>query len=298
MMQLENFTIVFISILLEAMPFVLIGAFVASFIQIFVSEQQVTKWLPKNYFLGLLMASMMGFVFPVCECAIVPIMRRLIKKGVPMPMAITFMLAVPIMNPVVLLSTYYAFTGNIAFVILRGLLGATGAILIGHIFGLLTRGSSVLKSEPEFVFFDGQVKVVKSFKDKAYDVFAHMSHEFFDVGKYLIIGAMLSALMQSFVPRNLLLELGGNSVLSILVMMVLAFLLSLCSEADAFIARTFLGQFTSGSIIGFLIFGPMIDVKNTLMLLGIMNRKRVVQLILTISVVCFVLALTVNWVGI
>ncbi len=297
MVKLEGFTIVLVSILLEAMPFVLIGAFVASVIQIFISQEKIAKLIPKNYYVGLFAASMMGLIFPVCECAIVPIMRRLIRKGVPLPLAITFMLAVPIMNPVVLLSTYYAFSGDLTFVILRGLLGVIGAMLIGHLMGLFSKNENVLKNDHVFVFHEGNAKRERTFKEKCVEVVSHTGSEFFDVGKYLILGAGLSAAMQFLVPRDMLIAVGGNNIASILVMMSMAFLLSLCSEADAFIARTFLGQFTNGSIIGFLIYGPMIDVKNTLMLTGVLKPRAVVRLIALISVVCFGLAMLVNVIG-
>lgn len=336
---IQGFSIIFMSIILEAMPFVMLGAFVASIIQIFVSEQTITKLIPKNKFLGLLIASLMGFVFPVCECAIVPIMRRLLKKGVPLHIGVTFMLAVPIANPVVLLSTYYAFAGDMKMVLLRGVLGMTGAILVGYIIGQLQKGENPLKEDVKDVegghdhenmtmkkegVVDSnsfQFNVVNthnhdhehdescgcghdhaydsdsSVKDKIIQVLSHTSAELYSVGRFLILGAFLSALMQTLVSRDLISSIGQGGILSTMVMMGLAFVLSLCSEADAFIARTFLGQFTSGSIVGFMIYGPMIDIKNTMMLAGYFKSKFVIRLIAAITVVCFVLASLVNVFG-
>ncbi|MFT9496566.1 permease [Anaerosolibacter sp.] len=329
---LEGFTTVFLSIILEAIPFVMIGAFVSSVIQIFVSEQTIARIIPKNRFLGLLAASLMGFIFPVCECAIVPIMRRLMNKGVPLYIAVTFMLAVPIANPVVLASTYYAFSGQISMVFLRGGLGILGAILIGHMMGLLEGRNNPLKSHtatvhsgcgcghdhshdhhhdvPQLIQIDlhggcgcGQqhnhAKKHSGIKlrTKLMEVAEHTSLELYDVGKFLIMGAFLAALMQTFVSRSYILSIGQGSTTSVLVMMLMAFILSLCSEADAFIARTFLGQFTTGSIVGFLIFGPMIDIKNTLMLSGAFRGKFVAKLITVIFGVCFMLAMLVNIIG-
>ncbi|HAS74552.1 MAG TPA: permease [Clostridiales bacterium UBA8960] len=325
---LDDFTVILISILLEAMPFVLIGAFVSSLIQIFVSEAFIVKIMPKNRVLGLIAASLMGFVFPVCECAIVPIMRRLVKKGVPIHVAITFMLAVPIANPVVLLSTYYAFSGSFMFVFLRGFLGILGAITIGHFAGRLAGDVSPLKEEAvdvacgcglehdhnhehDHVHVHGSnVQIISELlpinakkskfvlaKEKATQVIGHTAGEFYDVGKFLIIGAILSSVMQVFIPRNAVLAIGEGSLPSIIVMMTMAFVLSLCSEADAFIARTFMGQFTTGSIVGFLIFGPMIDIKNTIMLSSVVKPKFLIQLISVITVVCFTFAVLINIFG-
>ncbi|MBI4844996.1 MAG: permease [Candidatus Omnitrophica bacterium] len=106
---IEEFTIILLSILLEAFPFVILGAFISSMLHLFVHERVIARFIPKNKFLGLFAASLMGIIFPVCECAIIPVMRRLIRKGLPFYIAVTFMCAVPIVNPIVLLSTYYAF---------------------------------------------------------------------------------------------------------------------------------------------------------------------------------------------
>lgn len=127
----QNFSTIFISIILESIPFILLASLVSSLMQEFISEKFITKIIPKNKFLAFLGASLLGFVFPICECAIVPITKRLIKKGVPLEIAFTFMLSVPIVNPVVLMSTYYAFYNKPLIFILRAVLGILVPILIG-----------------------------------------------------------------------------------------------------------------------------------------------------------------------
>ena len=144
---MNDFSTIFLSIIFEGIPFILIGALASSIIQIFVSEESIAKIIPKNKVLGVAIASLVGVVFPVCECAIVPITRRLIKKGVPLNIAITFMLSVPIMNPVVLLSTHYAFMGMSYMVIARAMFGIIGAITIGVLIGMLHKDSP-FKKEP------------------------------------------------------------------------------------------------------------------------------------------------------
>lgn len=312
---LEGFTIVFLSIILEAIPFVMIGAFISSIIQIFVSEKTIAKIIPRNRFVGLVVASLMGFIFPVCECAIVPIMRRLIKKGVPLHIAVTFMLAVPIVNPIVLASTYYAFSSEAYMVFLRGVLGLISAILIGHIVGIIQNKDSLLKNNDVDEHTDcgcshthhhscscGHDHHADDSRNgiisKTSSIIEHTSLELYSVGKFLIIGAFLSALMQTFISRSYILSIGQGKISSTITMMILAFVLSLCSEADAFIARTFVGQFTTGSIVGFLILGPMIDIKNTLMLSSSFKMKFVMKLITIISLVCFIMAMLVNIMGI
>ncbi|MEG0353932.1 MAG: permease [Cellulosilyticaceae bacterium] len=316
---MEGFLLIFLSIVLEAIPFVMIGALISSLIHLFVSEETIARIIPKNKFLGLVAGSLMGIVFPVCECAIVPIVKRLIKKGVPIDIAITFMLAVPIVNPVVLASTYYAFGNDINMMALRGIGGLIGAILVGVVVGKYMGSPDVLKDEVK------KVKVKKMHKHdtgcgcqstkrslkrpikkkekqgiwrSVKGIMLHTSRELYSVGRFLIAGAFLSAMMQTFVPREMILSIGNNEVSSILVMMAMAFILSLCSEADAFIARTFVSQFTTGSIVAFLVLGPMIDIKNTLMLSSGFKTKFIMKLILTISIICFVMAMGINLLGV
>lgn len=307
---MEGFLLIFLSIILEAIPFVMIGALISSLIHLFVSEETIAKIIPKNKFLGLVAGSLMGVVFPICECAIVPIVKRLIKKGVPVDIAMTFMLAVPIVNPVVLASTYYAFGNQGNMMLIRGIGGLVGAIIIGAIVGKFVNSEDVLKEELKktTVKRTRNSKSIKRPNKKIEEkknpftmlqgIVLHTSRELYSVGRFLIAGAFLSAIMQNFVPREWILSIGGNGVSSILVMMLMGFVLSLCSEADAFIARTFASQFTTGSIAAFLILGPMIDIKNTLMLTSGFKTKFIVKLIGVIGIVCFIIAMGINLLGV
>jgi hypothetical protein len=307
--NIESFSLMFLSILLEAFPFVMIGTFVSSLLQIYVSEEMITRIIPNNKVIGIILAALMGLIFPVCECAIIPIVRRLIKKGVPVYIGITFMLAVPIVNPVVLTSTYYAFPNQPQMVVLRALLGFVGAIIIGSIVGYNQEKRSVLKTDLHShhehnhhqdlccCHHHHEEKNEKK-TSKFFMILDHMTVELYEVGRFLILGAFLSATMQAFVSRSFLISIGSGNVSSILVLMVVAFILSLCSEADAFIARTFIGQFTTGSVLAFMIYGPMTDVKNTLMMYGAFKSKFVNKLLIIISIVCFMLAILVNMMNI
>ncbi|MBZ9636683.1 permease [Clostridium sp. FP1] len=320
---INDFSTIFLSIIFEGIPFILIGALASSIIQIFVSEEAIAKIIPKNKFVGVLIASLVGLVFPVCECAIVPITRRLLKKGVPLSIAVTFMLSVPIMNPVVLLSTHYAFMGMSYMVIARAMFGMIGAITIGVLIGVLHKDSpfkpQVVKKprgkshKADCGCAHHKLKNLKHNHDncscgyshnhsKAGNVFirnmeeiiSHTSAELYDIGRFFIMGVFLSTCMQVFIPKTYILSIGGGVLSSIIVMMILAFVLSVCSETDAFIARGFLGQFTSGSILGFLILGPMLDIKNTIMLCGSFKLNFVAKLIFLIITICFILAVIAN----
>jgi uncharacterized membrane protein YraQ (UPF0718 family) len=288
---IQNFSVIFISIVLEALPFIMIGAFISSLIQVYVTESTIAKILPKNKFLGLLAASLVGIVFPLCECAIIPVARRLMKKGVPVYMAVTFMLAVPIVNPIVMLSTYYAFHTKPYMVLVRGGFGILIAIFIGFIIYVLQGSKSPVKSgyiEEGAACSCGYDHSYTSQKSKFMQILHHTNAEVYDIGKLLILGAFLSGIFQTLVSRQVIAMVGKHPIFSIISMMAFAYVLSLCSEADAFIASTFIGQFTTGSIAAFLLLGPMIDIKNTLMLTASFKKSFVIKLILLIFTACFV----------
>ncbi|WP_373844993.1 permease [Clostridium sp.] len=295
----NSFFVIFISIMLEAIPFILLGSFISAVIQVFISDKFISKVLPKNKFLGIMGASLMGFVFPVCECAIVPITRRLMKKGVPASIAVTFMLAVPIVNPVVLLATYSAFYNRPSVVLLRAVFGILAAVTIGFLVEIV-QGREIPVKEEMFqsrgdIFCGCGYSHQYSLKNsKISSVLEHTIIEFFDISKYLIIGALLSSVFQAFVPRNIITSLGKHNLYSIIVMMFLAFVLSVCSEADAFIARTFLNQFTLGSVSVFMILGPMLDIKNTIMLGASFKKGFVIRLIICILSICYIIGCIIN----
>lgn len=295
----QSFTTVFISIILEASFFILLGSFISAIIQVFISEKLIARIIPKNKFLGYLCAASLGLVFPVCECAIVPITKRLMKKGVPMGCAVTFMLAVPIVNPVVILSTYYAFTGKIEIVIIRCVCGIVCAILIGFFMDYFNvKKEDFVKNnkyDMESKCACGCESSLSSFKtSKIRMVLNHTSSEFLSIMKYLIFGAFVSSLFQVFFSRNAIAAVGHDPIGSVVVMMMFAYIMSVCSEADAFIAKTFLNQFTIGSISAFLILGPMIDIKNTFMLCGNFKGKFVARLILFIIIFAYFAGVIVN----
>ncbi|WP_368490400.1 permease [Clostridium sp. BJN0013] len=295
----NSFFTIFISIMLEAIPFILLGSFISAVIQVFVSDRVISKVLPKNKFLGIMGASLIGFVFPICECAVVPIARRLMKKGVPASIAVTFMLAVPIVNPVVLLSTYSAFYDRPSVVLLRAGFGILAAVTIGFLIEIVQGKDMPVKgkefeSDSDILCGCGYNHQYSLKRSKILNVLEHTTIEFFDISKYLIIGAVLSSVFQTFVPRSIITPLGMHTVYSIIVMMLLAFVLSVCSEADAFIARTFLNQFTLGSVSAFMIIGPMLDIKNTIMLGASFKKGFVIRLIVYIFSVCYIIGCIIN----
>lgn len=301
MSQLKNFATIFLSLILEGFPFLILGALVSALIQLKISEDRISNLQFKNKFISLLAMAVAGIFFPLCECAMVPIVRRLVKKGMPIGMAVTFMTAVPIVNPVVFLSTYYAFLGHSYIAILRFAVGIVCPIIIGYLVQELTDENPLKEKEhhDHHHCTCGHHHHHGHHKQKGYikTIVDHVSEEFYEIGRFFILGALLSSLFQAIIPRHIILNLGSGRVSSILMMMLLAFLLSICSETDAFIARTFFNQFTGSSVMAFLIFGPMIDVKNTIMLVSNFKLSFILKLIFVIFAVVFLTALLLPMLG-
>ena len=285
-----NVNTIFLGIVIEAVPFILLGVFVSALIQIYVKEEAIHRFLPKNAYAALLPAAILGAIFPICECAIVPIVRRLIKKGMPLHVGVVFLVAAPILNPVVAASTFFAFRTDLTVLYARMGLAFVLSIIIGGILYLVFKNRDQLKWTKEELV--GQQIVLDTTNapkkmNRLKQTLYHAADEFFLMGKFLILGAFVAALFQTFLDRSILLAIGSNEWSSTAVMMAFAFLLSLCSEADAFVAASFGNTFTTGSLIAFLVYGPMIDLKNTIMLFAFFKAKFVIMFIGVVTAVVF-----------
>ncbi|KAF0821330.1 permease [Cytobacillus firmus] len=291
--SLLNLNVIFISILIEALPFVLIGVLIAGFIQIFITEDHIKRWIPKNRTAAVVMSCVAGALFPACECGIVPIIRRLMSKGVPVYAAIGFMLTGPLINPIVIASTYMAFGNDFEMAGLRMGLGFLIAIIVAFSVSIIFKSGQMKES----IHLPHSSEKNGSFLDRIWSMLTHSIDEFFDMAKYLIIGALLASIVQVYMPAKTFLQNADNPVVSLLIMMGFAYVLSLCSEADAFIGASFSSIFPKSSVLGFLIFGPMIDFKNTIMMLSVFRMKFVLGVLaLTASVVFFTLLLLQNFI--
>ncbi|OPA73994.1 hypothetical protein BVG16_26085 [Paenibacillus selenitireducens] len=300
--KLQIFKTMFISIVLEAMPFILIGVIVSALIQVFVSDETVQRMIPKNPVLGIITASVLGIIFPICECGIVPAIRKLIKKGMPLHAATTFILVGPVLNPIVFWSTFTAFRTRPEITYTRMGLAFIVALIVGLFVYRFVRTDQLKvkdtsSSEVHQHHHDHHhhhqhhydaPKERALFSNKCIEVMGHVVSEFFDMGKYLVFGSLLVALLQTFVANESLVHLGSSQTSANLLMMGLAFVLSLCSTSDAFVAQSFLPVFPTGSLIAFMVFGPMINLKGILMMLAVFRAKFVALL----AIFVFVLVLS------
>ena len=297
--RFTTFTTIFLGIFIEAAPFLMLGTLASGVVEIFFNQDALRRLLPRNAFMGALAGGVMGFFFPVCECGVVPLTRRLFKKGLPPAVGVAFLLASPVINPIVIASTYAAFGFSPVFWLRIGL-SLTIAVTVGLIFAVQTRPERMLRPVALAPIQGGSVDFVepapsKPFLTRLQQALRIGADEFFEMGRYLILGSMLAALMQTFISQTTLLALGEGPVLSIIAMMVLAVILSICSTVDAFIALAFVGTFSTGSILSFLVFGPMVDIKSALMYLQVFNRKTVIYLISLPMLMSFLAALILNY---
>ena len=290
--EIGDFASIFTSIVLEAIPFIILGSFISAIIQTCISEEIIAKLIPNVSILGYIGAALIGLIFPVCECAIVPITRRLMKKGLPVGVGVTFMLAVPIINPVVIMSTYYAFYDKQSMVILRTVGGFVAAILIGMIVNALEENKHgiILDSIENDNYCNCGCNASFENQSKFKAIFEHTNREFLDIMGYLIFGAFISSGFQVVASHGGFNFISDNKVLVIIFMMFLGFALSLCSEADAFVGRSFLANYSFSGVAAFLILGPMLDLKNLMMLSGAFKKSFVLKLVITTISVVFVIS--------
>jgi uncharacterized protein len=280
---LNIFSTRFLGIFIEAAPFLLLGTLASGLIESFVTREDMVRWIPRNVVGATLAGSFLGFAFPVCECGVIPVVRRLFNKGLPMSVGVAFLLAAPVINPVVLAATYVAFGFGPVF-IGRFVLTLVVASAVGLVFALRARPQDVLRPQSLAPVMGGGVPATQARRvgllPGLYNALRLATDEFFDMGKYMVIGTAIAAGMQTLISQEALLELGKGPVVSVLVMQGLAFLLSVCSTVDAFLALAFAGTFTTGSLIAFLTFGPMVDIKSLLMFAGVFKTRTLLYLVL------------------
>jgi len=283
---LGDISIYFLAIIVEAIPFMLIGSLAGGLIEVFVPITWVERLFRSRRIMAVFLAGGMGILFPVCECAIVPVVRRLLGKGIPFNAAITFLLAGPIVNGIVAVSTAIAYRYNWTFVAVRLGLGYSIAVLIGLLLGLFfNRENGLLPTRST----QSQCGCGHDHSNREQPLFIrlrhsfeHASDDFFDVGRYLVIGSFITALMRSTIDVNTFLSLTNSPWMAILLMMAMALTLNLCSEADAFIAASFRGLLPDSAQMAFMVLGPMLDIKLILMYFSVFRKRTILSLIVTV----------------
>jgi uncharacterized membrane protein YraQ (UPF0718 family) len=272
----QTFVVIFTSICVEALPFVLLGAIVAALVEVYVPQDVFARVARLPLPLQLPASAAAGLAFPVCECGSVPVARRLISRGVHPAAGVAFMLASPVLNPIVLASTAVAYRGRgiaLEMVAGRAALGLIVACVAGWAIGG-ERGPDLLRWDAR----DGGHRAGGS---RAREFVDHLTTDFTFMGRFVVVGAALAAALQTVIPQSVVSGMARTPVVGALALMALAFVLSLCSEADAFVAVSFV-QFPLGAQLAFLVFGPVVDVKLTF-LYGVTFRRRFVARLVAVA---------------
>ncbi len=279
----RTFLLVFGSLLIEALPFILLGAAVSAMIEVFVPASVFVRLARLPQGLQMPVAGLGGFAFPVCECGSVPVARRLLLKGLTPAAAVTFMLAAPILNPVVLVATAIAYRGRDVLwpmVIGRAVLGLVVAMAVGWVVGSRARGELLRAGRhPEgHDHHDGPSEGRWS------RYFGQLAGDFTMLARYLVIGAAVAGALQTFLPQQIIGSVAATPVLDVVSLMLLAAALSLCSESDAFVAASFV-QFGMAAQLSFLVAGPMVDAKLIALYAGTFGRGFVRTVVLVVFAV-------------
>ncbi|WP_374198972.1 permease [Streptomyces sp. GESEQ-35] len=259
---MQSWMTVFVAVVVQALPFLVLGVLLSAAIAVFVPPSFFARALPKRPALAVPVAGAAGAVLPGCECASVPVAGALVRRGVTPAAALAFLLSAPAINPIVLTATAVAFPGNPEMVLARLVASLLVACAMGWLW--LRLGRADWLRPPARSSYDGQ--------GRGAAFWGSVRHDVMHAGGFLVLGAMAAATLKSVVPETWLRTAADNPVVSVLALAVLAVLLSICSEADAFVAAS-LTQFSLTARLTFLVVGPMIDLKLFAMQAGTFGRS-------------------------
>jgi uncharacterized membrane protein YraQ (UPF0718 family) len=291
--SLPDFAYSFLSVVLEGVPFILAGVVLSGLIDAFLPPRVLARLLPRHPAGGILLGGALGAILPMCECGIVVVIRRLLQKGLPLSSAMAYMLAAPVVNPTVAVSTYAAFRGQgpLEMMLCRIALSFAVAVVIASIVHFLRR-AWVLRPDLVAAPVIDDHPDVRSGKEKSAAAVRAATGDFLDVTVFFVLGAAVATLFNTSVNQQVIMPLADDRALAVGSMMALAALLSLCSTSDAFVAATFTA-FPSAAKLAFMSFGPVVDLK-LVFIYGLVFRKRfigflVAALILLIFAACTLL---------
>ncbi|HVS38019.1 MAG TPA: permease [Gemmataceae bacterium] len=313
--NIPNLILIFMSILLEAMPFIVLGAIIAGLLEELVPQKLITRLLPRSRFLSIAIGGLLGLIFPMCECGIIPVMRRLLRKGLPVSCCTAYLLAGPIINVVVMLSTFMAFQGKEGTPVLPGMAPQMGGWwMMGLRMGLgylVAIGTSLivdwqyrkygnklltpLATPSSLPLLDEDApERRRSLWERMTNIVQTSLHDFVDIMVFLILGGLIAALTRQLVPQNAVAAWSKDfPYLAILIMMGLAVVLCLCSEADAFVAASY-ATMRPAAKLAFLVLGPMLDFKLYFMYTRVFRPRLIYTIFLSVIVQTFVYAMVVH----
>tara|TARA_B100000519_G_scaffold161223_2_gene143294 strand:- start:3990 stop:5024 length:1035 start_codon:yes stop_codon:yes gene_type:complete len=279
-----------ISVLIESLPFIALGVVLSIVVQVWVPPGVIERWLPRAAWARRAVLSLLGMLIPVCECGNVPFARGLLMRGFSVPETMTFLIAAPIVNPIVIITTHAAFGFDDGILIARLVGGYLIANLIGWLYSLHRDPDGLLterfRETCELVAHEPGGRVRRSLAQFVVELRAVMPA--------LIIGSAIAGAVQVLVPRETLLAIGSDPALSIVAMIALAMVVSICSNVDSFFALSFASTFTPGSIVAFLLVGPLVDVKMLALLRTTFTTRTLAGVVVVVVLSAFAIATGVN----
>lgn len=287
--RLQDWITLSLSVMIEALPFVMLGICIAIIVQVWLPAERLLAYLPQQSLLRRACLSLLGITLPVCECGNVPLARSLLAKGLTPSESLVFLLAAPILNPVTIITTQQAFAGDMTILWARVLGGFIIANLVGWVYArrpaeeLLTN-TFVASCQADHVQQSKRVASLAIFRREVQAMLPA-----------LVVGAGLAGLVQVLVSREVLVSLGSQPVWSVIAMVALAFIVSICSNVDAFFALAFRQTFMTGALVSFLTFGPMIDIKMLSLLRTTYRSSVLLQVSAIVGLASITLGLVVNY---
>lgn len=276
---------IFVAVCVQALPFLVLGVLLSGLIAAFVPPSVLRRLLPRSPSAAVPIAGAAGVVLPGCECASVPVARRLMQQGVPQAAALTFLLAAPAINPIVLVATAVAFPAQPMMVVARFAGSLLTACVMGWLWVRLGKTEWVAQRALERVSHQDQ-------QGSRWQVFLETArHDLVEAGGFLVLGGLMSAVFNLAVPNEWMRSVSGQLVLGVLTMAVLALVLALCSEADAFVAASISGLPLIPKLV-FLVVGPAVDMKLIALQSGAFGRRfaaRFAPATFVVAIVCSVL---------
>ena len=292
--QLQDLFTLSLSLLIESLPFIILGISLSIVVQVFVPPSWLERWLPENPFARRAIVSLFGMLLPVCECGNVPLARGLMSRGYGVGDSLTFLLAAPIANPVTIITTHQAFGFDDGILVARLLAGYAIANLLGWLFSLHPNPEELLTSRfaRECKLSQNEAQVTKV--QRVGTLFVSEATALMPA---LMLGAFIAGAIQVGISRDVLLQLGTDPLLSVLALIALAFVISVCANVDAFFILPFAQTFLPGSIVAFLVFGPLIDIKMIALLRTTFRNKTIGVLAALVGLCALVLGMVMNNVG-
>ncbi len=281
---LQTGATIFVSIVVQALPFLVLGVVLSGAIAAFVPASFWKKALPKNPALAVPVAGAAGAVLPGCECASVPVANGLMARGVAPAAALAFLLSAPAINPIVLASTFVAFPGEPMMVVARFIASLATAVIMGWLW--LRFGKA------KWLRIGPRDHLVGTSSWHTFRLTA--THDFLHAGGFLVIGGLFAAALNVLVPQQWLAAVADQPILSVLVLALLAVILSICSEADAFVAAS-LTEFSLTAKLAFLVVGPMVDLKLISLQAGTFSSKFATRFAPATFVLAVLFSMLVGW---